>query len=79
METFNKVGEDLWEFQHTSWIRHVTYNPIDKRMMIQTERDTYECQGVPQEVFIEFSQAPSKGSYFNRNIKGRFQHEYFAD
>lgn len=78
METFNKVGDDLWEFTHTSWIRQVTYNPLTRRMMVTTQSDSYECQDVSQEIFIEFSQAPSKGSYFNRNIKGKFNHEFFA-
>jgi hypothetical protein len=76
MSEVTDLGETL-EFSHNSWIRQVTYNKSTKQMLITTEKSSYECQGVPLEIFEEFASAPSKGSYFNRNIKGKFNHEYF--
>lgn len=64
-------------FSNDSWIRHVEYSPLNKTMMVTTQKDNFECQGVPLEVYEEFKSAPSKGSYFNRNIKGKYNHEYF--
>lgn len=34
---------------------------------------TYQYSGVPQEVWMGFQNAPSKGSYFFRQIRNRFQ------
>lgn len=68
---------DKLTFSHDSWIRAVTYNTTTKQMLVITEKSSYECQGVPQTVFEEFAQSESKGSYFNRNIKGKYSHEYF--
>ena len=32
----------------------------------------YHYRGVPERTYQELSQAPSKGQYFNRNIRGQF-------
>lgn len=36
------------------------------------ESSRYSYDDVPQSVFLEFLNAPSKGQYFAKNIKGRF-------
>lgn len=35
---------------------------------------SYIYHGVPREVFEEMMNAPSKGSYLNREVKGRFDY-----
>lgn len=66
-------------FTHDSWIQSVEYNTETKALTVQTERgDSYELQDVPREVYDEFAKAPSKGSYFNRNLKGQYSAELFS-
>lgn len=76
MDNYTKAGE-VYSFNNDSWIREVQYNSTTKAMLVITEKSQYELQDVPLETFKEFAQAPSKGSYFNRNLKGRYSHEYF--
>lgn len=75
-EEEEEVGEDL-SFSHDSWIIHVKYNTKSKLMMVNTQKGSYELEGVSLETYLEFASAPSKGSYFNRNLKGKYSHKYF--
>lgn len=76
-ENEEDIGDDL-SFSHNSWITHVKYNTKSKRMMVNTQKgDSYELEGVSLETYLEFASAPSKGSYFNRNLKGKYSHKYF--
>jgi len=75
-EEEEKTEENL-SFSNDSWIRHVEYNPSNKTMMVTTAKDSYELQGVPLEIYSEFAKAPSKGKYFNANLKGQYSHAYF--
>jgi hypothetical protein len=34
---------------------------------------TYDHPGVPYSVYEQLMQAPSKGAYYNRNIRGRYR------
>jgi hypothetical protein len=38
----------------------------------------YRYFAVPQSVFDELLAAPSKGAYFNRNVRGRFRYQRLA-
>jgi hypothetical protein len=49
----------------------------DAREILQLEfrsRATYSYFGVPGSVYEALMAAPSKGRYFNREIRGRFEH-----
>jgi len=70
------TGEDL-SFSNDSWITNVKYNTKSKLMMVSTQKDSYELQGVPVETYLEFARAPSKGKYFNASLKGKYSHAYF--
>lgn len=70
----------ILEFDNDSWISHVKYNTETKEMVITMKGGTknkYACQNVPREVFEEFKNSPSRGSYFNNNIRGKYNHEWF--
>lgn len=69
--------KDTFQSPESSFIQGAIYDDETLRMLIYIGDDTFECQGVPVQVWQEFKQSPSKGQYFNRNIKGLYQHEYF--
>jgi len=70
------TGENL-SFSNDSWITHVKYNTKSQLMMVSTQKDSYELQGVPLEIYLGFAKAPSKGKYFNASLKGKYSHAYF--
>ena len=54
----------------------------DSREILQLEfhsRAVYSYFGVPGSVYEALVAAPSKGSYFNRAIRGRFPHALKTD
>lgn len=54
----------------SSNIEAIGYDPSTKELHVQfLKSGLYVYPDVPQEVFDEFLNADSKGSYFNRNIK----------
>jgi len=65
------------QFQNDSWISGAVYDDETLRMTVFVGSDSYECQGVPSDIWQQFKSAGSKGKFFNANIKGKFQHEYF--
>ena len=65
-------------FENSSWIRGAVYDDETLRMIIYIGDDTYECEGVPSEIWNEFKQSPSKGQYFNANIKGKYLNKLFT-
>lgn len=64
-------------FTNDSFITEVNYDTDTKFMMIHFKTDSYECAGVPREVYDAFEQADSKGKYFNANVKGKYNNELF--
>ena len=60
----------------SSWITSANYYSCDgkKGYLIYTTNRGYQYihKGVPIEVWEEFKNAPSKGSYYNQNIKHSF-------
>jgi hypothetical protein len=51
----------------------VTYDNDHEVLAVEfRDRSVYQYFEVPAEVHGAFMTAPSKGSYFNRNIRGRF-------
>ena len=70
----------LLEFDNDSWIQHVAYDTETKQMRITMKggkKNIYECQNVSQDVYDEFKKAPSRGNFFNNNIKGNYNFEWF--
>jgi len=68
------------EFDNDSWIQHVEYDPETSQMRITMkggQKSVYECQDVPRDVYDAFKSAPSRGSFFNQNIKGNYTHKWF--
>jgi len=59
-----------------SWIRGAKYFSCDNKtgfFFLQTDREDYIYQNLPIEIWNGFKNASSFGSYYNANIKHRYQ------
>ena len=65
-------------FGGSSWINGAKYNTETQTMQVYIGSDAYECVGVPNEVWERFKNAGSKGSFFNKNIRGQYNHSMFS-
>lgn len=60
----------------SSWIRAAEFYSCDKQtgfIIIKTDKEEYIHKEVPIDVWTDFKNAPSFGSYYNRFIKHRYQ------
>ncbi len=58
---------------HSKNLESVGYDPKALRLEIEFKNGSvYQYEGVPGEMHSALMQAPSQGSFFNRNIKDRF-------
>ena len=57
----------------SSTIDEVVYDGDEQKMVI-TFKDgrSYEYSAVPQSVYMQMQRAPSAGSFFARQVKGRY-------
>ena len=59
----------------SSLIQQIGYNPLNEQLSVvlrNTPDTTYTFRGVSRSTANGLIEAPSKGQYFNRNIRGRF-------
>ena len=62
--------------EKSSWIKSGKYFSCDSKLgffLYKTEKETYIHQNVPIGIWNELKQANSIGSYYNRNIKHKYQ------
>ncbi|PXX22836.1 KTSC domain-containing protein [Arenibacter sp. ARW7G5Y1] len=67
---------DQVDTSESSWIRGAQYYSCNNDfgfMVLSTDSKKYLHQGIPLSVWKEFKESPSFGSFYNRNIKGRYQ------
>jgi len=60
----------------SSWIRGASYYSCDGRigyLIIKTDKQDYIHKDLPIEVWRQFKSASSFGSFYNANIKNRYQ------
>jgi hypothetical protein len=61
-------------------LRAVAYDRADQVLCLEFRSRVVYCYfGVPQSVHQDLMAANSKGSYFNRNIRGRFPYHRLTD
>lgn len=76
-----KDDEERYEEEYSTlqgtWL-NAKYVYKDKTLVVYIGKDTYECVDVPVEVWSAFKSADSKGSFFNRNIRGKYNHSMFS-
>lgn len=66
------------ELEHveSSTIKAIGYDMVRRILAVKFETDAIRhYAGVPQEVALEFYSAPSKGQYYNLNIRGKYEAE----
>ncbi|HRW55819.1 MAG TPA: KTSC domain-containing protein [Phycisphaerae bacterium] len=58
----------------SSNLESVGYDPVTEILAVKFQRNpkVYEYAGVPQQKHLEMMSADSIGSYFARNIRGKF-------
>ena len=61
-------------FVGDSWIQGAKYDSKTQLMQIYMSggSEVYECEGVDSDTWSEFKRADSKGRYFNKYIRGKF-------
>lgn len=67
---------DSFTSPESSWIEGATYTSEDGKtgsMVIETDKKDYEFVGVPIEVWEKFKSASSKGTFYHKNIRDRYQ------
>lgn len=57
----------------SSFIKSVSYSPREKKLEVNINKKTYEFYKVPSKVFNNLLSAKSKGKYFNKHLKGKYQ------
>ena len=65
----------------SSNIERIGYNKEDEHLFVEfvsSDLSLYRYFGVPENVFKEFKDADSKGSYFHKEIKGNYSYEKVA-
>ena len=71
--------EDDFSSPESSWISSASFSSIDGKtgyLNIRTKRgDSYIHQNVPTAIWDGFKIAPSKGRYYNTNLRDQYQLE----
>ena len=65
----------MQKITNSSLITGIGYNQLNEELSVsvtKTPNAPYVFRGVSRTVADQFVNATSKGSYFNRNIRGRF-------
>jgi hypothetical protein len=65
-----------WVYVDSSNIEAVCYLEDSRELQVRfINGSTYSYSDVPQEIYEELINAPSKGSYLNRMIKGIYSYQ----
>jgi len=57
-------------------ISYFTFNPDAETLIVKfVSGITYEYKKVPENIYLGMKASPSKGIYFNKHIKGKFDFE----
>ncbi len=72
----NSTNTDSFSSPESSWIEGATYNSENGKtgtMILKTDEKDYEFVNVPMDVWKKFKSAPSKGKYYHKHIRDRYQ------
>lgn len=61
----------------SSWIKAASYYSCDGAkgyFVLRTSKKVYIYKNVPKDLWNRFKQADSQGSFYNRQIKGRYEY-----
>ncbi len=63
----------IWIDINSTAIRAVGYDGSHLYVQFHTSQKIYDHPGVPPSVFDEFMREESKGTYYSKNIRGRYR------
>lgn len=64
----------------SSLIKQTEYNPDDQQLLIVFQNEQqYVYLGITKEIYNSFCEAESVGSYFGKNIRGKFDYAKIVD
>lgn len=67
---------ETFVFRGSSNLSSAAYEPDTETLSLTFQDDsTYQYMNVPGHVYRDLTLAPSAGSYFHRNIKGKYPYE----
>lgn len=81
-EAINKIKNTKFTYSDnvitskSSWVRGASYYSCDRNFgyfIIKTDKESYIYKDLPISIWSSFKNANSFGSYYNRNIKNRYQ------
>ena len=64
-------GRTCWSV-NSSAIAQLCYDAIHTLTITFTDGSQYEITNFPQPVLAQWLGAPSKGAFFNRNVRGKY-------
>ena len=76
IERANFSFSDNVNTSKSSWIKNARFyscNNLDGYFILETSKKNYIFQGLPIEVWEDFKNAESFGSYYNTFIRGRYK------
>lgn len=63
---------NTWQDINSEWIASASFDPQTQTLTIKTKSGKeYATEGVSQQTFDEFMASPSKGAFWNQNIKSK--------
>jgi len=69
-----EAKEASFEKIDSSLIKQVKYDAAAQELTIEMTTDkSYVYENIPQDIYKAFMSAPSKGKFYNSNIKGTFK------
>ena len=64
----------------SSLIKHTEYIPDDEQLFIMFQNEAqYVYSGITKEIYRSFCEAESVGTYFGKNIRGKFDYAKIED
>lgn len=68
---------ERFDTSQSSWIKAASYYSCDGYngyFVLRTSKKVYLYKDVPKDIWIRFKQADSLGSFYNKQIKGRYEY-----
>ena len=62
-----------WNDVNSKFIQSIAYDDLTKELQVLIQDRTYSHYEVPLEVYEEFMNAPSKGTFYNKKIRGKYE------
>lgn len=62
-----------WTDVNSQFIQSVGYDDLTRELQVLINDRTYSHYEVPEKVYNALMEAKSKGTYYNKNIRGKYE------